>query len=75
MELVDWHLITLFCALFVIIHGVSQSGYLDIAMNRLSNMGDESAQSVYIDWNISDIKQLVQQCAGHNVTHSFSGSS
>ena len=39
MELVDWHLITLFCALFVIIHGVSQSGYLDIAMNRLSNMG------------------------------------
>jgi Na+/H+ antiporter NhaD/arsenite permease-like protein len=39
MGLVDWHLITLFCALFVIIHGVSQSGYLDIAMNRLSNMG------------------------------------
>jgi Na+/H+ antiporter NhaD/arsenite permease-like protein len=37
--LVDWHLITLFCALFVIIHGVSQSGYLDIVMNRLSNMG------------------------------------
>jgi Na+/H+ antiporter NhaD/arsenite permease-like protein len=37
--LVDWHLITLFCALFVIIHGVSQSDYLDIVMNRLSNMG------------------------------------
>ena len=28
MGLVDWHLITLFCALFVIIHGFSQSGYL-----------------------------------------------
>ena len=39
MGLVDWHLITLFCALFVIIHGVSQSGHLDIMMNRLSNMG------------------------------------
>jgi len=39
MGLVDWHLITLFCALFVIIHGVSQSGHLDIIMNRLSNMG------------------------------------
>jgi Na+/H+ antiporter NhaD/arsenite permease-like protein len=39
MGLVDWHLITLFCALFIIIHGVSQSGYLDMAVNRLSNMG------------------------------------
>jgi len=37
--LVDWHLITLFCALFVIIHGVSQSGYLDAVMNRLAGMG------------------------------------
>lgn len=39
MGLVDWHLITLFCALFVIIHGVSHSNYLDIVINRLSNMG------------------------------------
>jgi Na+/H+ antiporter NhaD/arsenite permease-like protein len=39
IELVDWHLITLFCALFVIIHGVSQSHYLDMVMNRLSNLG------------------------------------
>jgi Na+/H+ antiporter NhaD/arsenite permease-like protein len=39
MGLVDWHLITLFCALFIIIHGVSQSGYLDLAVNRLSNVG------------------------------------
>ena len=39
MGLVDWHLITLFCALFIIIHGVSQSGYLDNVMNRLSTMG------------------------------------
>jgi Na+/H+ antiporter NhaD/arsenite permease-like protein len=37
--LVDWHLITLFCALFVIIHGVSQGDYLNSVMNRLSNMG------------------------------------
>lgn len=39
MGLVDWHLITLFCALFVIIHGVSQSDYPNMVMNRLSNMG------------------------------------
>jgi len=39
IDLVDWHLITLFCALFVIIHGVSQSHYLDMVMNRLSNLG------------------------------------
>jgi Na+/H+ antiporter NhaD/arsenite permease-like protein len=37
--LVDWHLITLFCALFVIIHGVSQGDYLNSVMNRLSTMG------------------------------------
>jgi Na+/H+ antiporter NhaD/arsenite permease-like protein len=39
MGLVDWHLITLFCALFIIIHGISQSGYLNIIINRLSDMG------------------------------------
>ena len=39
MGLVDWHLITLFCALFVIIHGVSQGHYLDIVMERFSTMG------------------------------------
>jgi Na+/H+ antiporter NhaD/arsenite permease-like protein len=40
-RLVDWHLITLFCALFIIIHGFSQSGYLEIVMNRLGNFGIE----------------------------------
>jgi len=39
MGLVDWHLITLFCALFVVIHGLSQSGFLDVVMYRLANMG------------------------------------
>ncbi len=39
MGLVDWHLITLFCALFVIIHGVARAGFLDIVMNQLSFMG------------------------------------
>jgi len=39
MGLVDWHLITLFCALFVIIHGISQGDYLNMVMNRLSSMG------------------------------------
>ena len=39
MGLVDWHLITLFCALFIIIHGVSQSGFLDVVINGLSGAG------------------------------------
>ena len=39
MRLVDWHLMTLFCALFVIIYGASQNHYLDTVMNRLSGMG------------------------------------
>ena len=39
MGLVDWHLITLFCALFIIIHGVSQGDYLNILMNQVSTMG------------------------------------
>lgn len=39
MGLVDWHLITLFCALFIIIHGMADSGYLEWAMVRLSDMG------------------------------------
>jgi Na+/H+ antiporter NhaD/arsenite permease-like protein len=37
--LVDWHLITLFCCLFVIIHGISQGDYLNMVINRLGNMG------------------------------------
>jgi Na+/H+ antiporter NhaD/arsenite permease-like protein len=37
--LVDWHLISLFCALFVIVHSVSQSNYLNIVINGLANMG------------------------------------
>ncbi len=39
MGLVDWHLITLFCALFVIIHGMADTGYLEMIMTRLHNMG------------------------------------
>ncbi len=39
MGLVDWHLITLFCSLFVMIHGISQSGYLKIVMARLAMIG------------------------------------
>ncbi|MBN1627832.1 MAG: anion transporter [Deltaproteobacteria bacterium] len=39
MGLIDWHLITLFCALFIIIHGVTQGNYLGIMMDHLSGMG------------------------------------
>lgn len=39
MGLVDWHLILLFCALFVIVHSVSQGNYLDMVVNRLAGAG------------------------------------
>jgi Na+/H+ antiporter NhaD/arsenite permease-like protein len=39
LGLVDWHLITLFCALFIIIHGISHVGFLNIAMNVLNDSG------------------------------------
>jgi len=39
MGLVDWHLITLFCALFVIIHGMAGSGYLERIMAALAGLG------------------------------------
>jgi Na+/H+ antiporter NhaD/arsenite permease-like protein len=37
--LVDWHLITLFCALFVLVHGVTQSGHLDAGVAWFSRIG------------------------------------
>jgi Na+/H+ antiporter NhaD/arsenite permease-like protein len=39
LGLIDWHLLTLFCALFIIIHGISQGNYLNIVMVRLGEMG------------------------------------
>lgn len=39
MGLVDWHLITLFCALFIIIYGLSQSGFLNLAVSSLNSAG------------------------------------
>lgn len=39
LGLVDWHLITLFCSLFVIIAGVSKFGIPGQAMERLSSAG------------------------------------
>jgi len=39
MGLVDWHLITLFCCLFVIIHGISREDYLNRIVHQLGDMG------------------------------------
>jgi Na+/H+ antiporter NhaD/arsenite permease-like protein len=41
--LVDWHLITLFCALFVIIQGISRGGLLVEIMGHLRTMGIDLA--------------------------------
>ena len=39
LGLIDWHLLTLFCSLFIIIHGISQGDLLSVAMARLSEAG------------------------------------
>jgi Na+/H+ antiporter NhaD/arsenite permease-like protein len=39
LGLVDWHLITLFCALFVVIQGISCGDYLNIVVRELTQAG------------------------------------
>ncbi len=39
LALVDWRLITLFCSLFIIIHGISRGDFLQTAMERLAEVG------------------------------------
>ncbi|MFO7715629.1 anion transporter [Desulfosarcina sp.] len=39
LGLVDWHLITLFCALFIVIHGITQAYDLNLVVNRLAGWG------------------------------------
>jgi len=39
MERVDWHLITLFCALFIVIHGITAAGVPDSIMDAMPRNG------------------------------------
>jgi Na+/H+ antiporter NhaD/arsenite permease-like protein len=39
LGLVDWHLITLFCALFIVIHGFSEENYSAVLLNALNKKG------------------------------------
>ncbi len=39
LGLVDWHLITLFCALFIVIHAIGQAHDLNQVMDRLAGWG------------------------------------
>ncbi|MBN1552449.1 anion transporter [bacterium] len=39
LGLVDWHLITLFCALFIVIHGIASSGWLELLIMKLQHLG------------------------------------
>ncbi|WP_035236570.1 SLC13 family permease [Desulfobacter vibrioformis] len=48
MALVDWHLITLFCALFIIIHGVSLAHLPERVLEFLSQKGFELTQPVVL---------------------------
>jgi Na+/H+ antiporter NhaD/arsenite permease-like protein len=39
LQLVDWHLITLFCALFVLVHGIEATGLPAVLLARLKSAG------------------------------------
>ena len=39
LGLVDWHLITFFCALFIVIHGISRGPYLEMMVQELAARG------------------------------------
>ncbi len=48
MALVDWHLITLFCALFIIIHGISLAHLPERLLEFLSQKGFELTQPAFL---------------------------
>ncbi|WP_020586677.1 anion transporter [Desulfobacter curvatus] len=48
MALVDWHLITLFCALFIIIHGISLAHLPEQVLEFLSQKGFELTQPAFL---------------------------
>ena len=39
MELVDWHLLTLFCALFIVVHGIASRNIPTLLMETLARQG------------------------------------
>ena len=48
VALVDWHLITLFCALFIIIHGISLAHLPERVLEFLSQKGFELTQPAFL---------------------------
>ena len=48
MALVDWHLITMFCALFIIIHGISLAHLPERVLEFLSQKGFELTQPAFL---------------------------
>ena len=48
LGLVDWHLITLFCALFIVIHGISQAYDLNMVVGRLTAWGVDLGSSTML---------------------------
>jgi len=39
MELVDWHLLTLFCALFIVVHGITSRNIPSLLMEAMAQQG------------------------------------
>ena len=54
MQMVDWHLITLFCALFIIIQGINIEHMPDLIMNYLNKKGIDP-ENLYILTAVSTI--------------------
>ena len=48
LGLVDWHLITLFCALFIVIHGLAQAYDLRMVVDRITGWGVDLGNSAML---------------------------
>ncbi|MFZ5761694.1 MAG: anion transporter [Thermodesulfobacteriota bacterium] len=59
LELVDWHLITLFCALFIVIHGIGSQGLPARLVETLAGYGIDPAAPLLLTGIATILSNLV----------------
>jgi Na+/H+ antiporter NhaD/arsenite permease-like protein len=58
LGLVDWHLITLFCALFIIIQGILQNNYISNVVNQLAGQGFNLHNLSFLTWTATLLSNI-----------------
>ena len=72
LGLVDWHLITLFCALFIVVHGISQGDLPTRLLEYPAGCGRASRPSPDPHRGLRLAEQYLQQCPGRDAAHRVS---